>query len=128
MITSRARERLVSQWEAAGALSVLLVATVAVRLADPHRPGSFPACPFREVTGLSCPGCGSLRALADLAHGHVLAAAGHNAVFVAFLPVAVLVGFRRALGFTPRVLPSWAPWAALATLAGWAVMRNLLHI
>ena len=28
---------------------------------DPNRAGHYPLCPFKFVTGLDCPGCGTLR-------------------------------------------------------------------
>ncbi|WP_413254481.1 DUF2752 domain-containing protein [Streptomyces europaeiscabiei] len=102
-------------------LGALLLAAVALAtaLADPAQPGPFPACPFRAVTGLDCPGCGSLRALHQLTRGHMVAAADCNALLLAFLPVAAggmaarrhqqvpatrssgVVGAGRARGATP---------------------------
>ncbi|MFF5967316.1 DUF2752 domain-containing protein [Streptomyces collinus] len=43
---------------------------------DPTRAGRFPACPFRTVTGFDW--CGSQRALHELTHGHLAAAADYN--------------------------------------------------
>jgi hypothetical protein len=104
---------------------VLGLVTVLTGVLDPSRPGTYPPCPFRAVTGLACPGCGSLRALHDLAHGHFLAALGHNAVFVTVLGVVtVLAG--RALAGRPAVRPRlWAAPAAAALLLVWTVARNV---
>ncbi|MET9907367.1 DUF2752 domain-containing protein [Streptomyces sp. NPDC006476] len=97
---------------------------LAAALGDPTRPGRFPTCPFRALTGLDCPGCGSLRALYDLAHGHVVAALDHNAFLVVFLPFGALVWLRAVTGgrSPSRVLPGWV-WLAL--VAAWGVIRNL---
>lgn len=46
----------------------------------------FPKCPFWSLTGLKCPGCGSQRALHQLLHGQVGAAAQANLLFVLVLP------------------------------------------
>lgn len=46
----------------------------------------FPKCPFYEITGLYCPGCGSQRAFHALLHGHLLQAAGYNLLAVLSLP------------------------------------------
>ena len=44
-----------------GGLSVLLRA---------GKSGFFPGCPFRLLTGFTCPGCGTTRALHQILHGH----------------------------------------------------------
>lgn len=108
-----------------GALFLAAVA-LATALADPAQPGPFPACPFRAVTGLDCPGCGSLRALHQLTRGHVVAAADYNALLLAFLPVAAGVWLRVVTNRSrPRVLPVWWGRAVLAVLLLWTVLRNL---
>ncbi|QKZ12487.1 DUF2752 domain-containing protein [Spirosoma sp. KUDC1026] len=52
----------------------------------------FPPCPFRLLTGLPCPGCGSQRCLHQLLHGHVDEAFALNPLLVLSLPY-LLVGF-----------------------------------
>lgn len=109
-------------------LGALLLAAVALAtaLADPAQPGPFPACPFRAVTGLDCPGCGSLRALHQLTRGHLVAAADYNALLLAFLPVGAGVWLRVVTSRSrPRVLPVWWGRAVLAVLLLWTVIRNL---
>jgi hypothetical protein len=96
-------------------------------LVDPNQPGHYPTCPVKALTGLDCPGCGSLRALHDLAHGNVMGALGHNVLLVVWLPVVVLAGMRWATG---RTLQAWllarhTGWAAFAVVTCWAVLRNL---
>ncbi|MFI8889533.1 DUF2752 domain-containing protein [Streptomyces paradoxus] len=93
---------------------------------DPTRAGRFPACPFRSATGFDCPGCGSLRALHELTHGHLTAAADYNLLLVLFLPCAAAVWLRAISGRArPRVLPRWGAPVAAIVLIGWAVIRNL---
>lgn len=123
-----------------GAARPLLVAaavavlTLALRLHDPHGYGSWGLCPFRAVTGFDCPGCGGLRAVNDLTHGHVSAAAGSNLFFVASIPLLVglwVVWFwrsRRREGTTGRLL---APGRArllgsiyLGALLAFTIFRN----
>ncbi|MEW5722540.1 MAG: DUF2752 domain-containing protein, partial [Thermodesulfobacteriota bacterium] len=42
-------------------------------LVNPAVSALYPPCPFHALTGLYCPGCGTLRGLNQLLHGHLLA-------------------------------------------------------
>lgn len=53
---------------------------------EPGKTGFFPACPFRTLTGFTCPGCGSTRGLHRLLHGDVVAAFEFNPLMVVSLP------------------------------------------
>jgi hypothetical protein len=53
---------------------------------DPGKTGFFPVCPFRALTGFTCPGCGSTRGLHRLLHGDVVAAFEFNPLLVLSLP------------------------------------------
>jgi hypothetical protein len=66
---------------------VLGAGALALQVRDPHRHGSWGLCPVRLLTGLDCPGCGTLRAVNDLGHGRLLDALHSNALFVGLLPV-----------------------------------------
>ena len=58
---------------------------------DPARSWFYPRCLFHTVTGLYCPGCGSLRALHALVHGHLWLAFRYNPLlFVGGLTIACL--------------------------------------
>jgi hypothetical protein len=100
-------------------------------LADPATSGLFPECPFRLATGgLSCPGCGTLRALHQLGHGNLGAALALNPIAVLALPL-VLLGLGRALlpkraDAPPRSKTRLLGWAALALILAWWLTRNLL--
>ena len=106
----------------AAAPPVALLAVV-----DPNRPGHYPVCPVKALTGLDCPGCGSLRAIHALSQGDVLGALDHNVLFVLFLPLLVVSAVLWAL-VMPQ--PAWLSarhtgWAVFAVVIGWAVVRNL---
>ncbi len=107
--------------------------TLALHVRDPHSSGSWGFCPWTVLTGYHCPGCGGLRAVNDLTHGDIAAAASSNLVFVALVPVLVLWWLhwtRRAWTGTPRqvlarrqatvLVAAFAVVAAVFTLA-----RNL---
>src|SRR5687768_1822652 len=58
---------------------------------EPGKSGFFPICPFRALTGLTCPGCGSTRALHRLLHGDMVAAFEFNPFLVLSLPFLAYV-------------------------------------
>jgi hypothetical protein len=80
-------------------LSALLVAMGGAILFcfDPNGGGFYPVCLFHQATGLLCPGCGSLRAMHQLLHGHVLAAFEFNPLLLLCLPAAAWYAARYAL-------------------------------
>jgi hypothetical protein len=106
-----------------GAAAAIGVATLALRLHDPHQQGSWGLCPFKAITGWDCPACGGLRAVNDLGHGQIVEAAHSNLVFVASVPLVLglwLLWLRRGrTGEDSRLLPAAAvrPVVTLAAVA-----------
>ena len=80
-----------SSWVLAGVLA-LVVAMVVLFLFDPSRNGFYPRCMLYVTPGLSCPGCGALRAMHSLVHGRVLAALHYNCLLVLSLPFLAVYG------------------------------------
>jgi hypothetical protein len=127
-VTVRARVRAAHEpltVAALGTLGVLYVARV-----DPNHTGHYPTCPFLYLTGYACPGCGSLRAVHDLATGHPLDALHRNPLTVLLIPVAVvslaLWVRRQAAGRRIRgSLPGWLLWTFLGVLLAFWLFRNL---
>ena len=114
----------------AAVLAASVVAVVFVGSVSPFVPGSYPTCPFLALTGLQCPGCGSLRALHELAHGNVAAAIGLNLVAAAVAPLLAywwLRWVRRSWVGAVRPPPAHplAGWILLASIMMFAVARNL---
>jgi len=99
-------------------------------LFNPAQSGFYPVCLFHQTTGLLCPGCGSLRALHQLLHGHVVAALHFNALLVLSLPVMAWFGCRSIvdnLNHQPadiRIRPVWL-WFGLVGLVAFGILRNL---
>ncbi|WP_245930184.1 DUF2752 domain-containing protein [Allonocardiopsis opalescens] len=110
---------------AAGAAAVATVAVV-----DPNEPGHYPTCPFLALTGLYCPGCGTLRATNLLVHGDLAGAVDMNVLFVLALPLLAFWWGRWALRTVrerPRASlahPAWM-WATFALINGYWILRNL---
>ncbi len=58
-------------------------------LFNPSQHSIFLPCPFKYATGYHCPGCGSQRAIHQLAHGNLAAAFGFNPLMVLSIPLIV---------------------------------------
>jgi hypothetical protein len=108
-----------------------LLAIAAVALIDPAGSPYYPKCPFRSITGLSCPGCGGLRAVHEALHGHLGAAIRLNPILAVLTPIlgyGVLDDLSRLFRSRslprPRIRPAW--WLALAVMVGvfW-VVKNI---
>lgn len=56
-----------------------------------------PKCPFKLLTGLSCPGCGFQRALHALLHGHFAEAAAYNYWLLFALPYLLALIVQRLM-------------------------------
>jgi hypothetical protein len=111
------------------ALAAAVVGLVAV--VDPNADGTYPTCPFLAMTGRQCPGCGALRTLHALAHGHFGEALALNVFVVAMLPVLAFFWLRwtaarsrgrpaRTRAGDPRLI-----WALFAGIMAFWVVRNL---
>jgi hypothetical protein len=97
---------------------------------DPARYSFYPRCIFHQTTGLLCPGCGGLRAVHQLLHGHLMGAFALNPFFVISLPVifaycaicAVRILRNGTIQF--RLSPRWL-WIFFACTLVFGVWRNL---
>ncbi|MFC3687504.1 DUF2752 domain-containing protein [Aquipuribacter hungaricus] len=101
-----------------------------LQVVDPTEPGHLPTCPVLTVTGLFCPGCGTLRMLHHLGDGDLVAAAAMNPLALVLLPVLVLYWLawvRRTVTGRSRgtPAPAWVVWGFLVVCAVYAVLRNL---
>ena len=83
----------------------LAAGTVYLFIFEPGKSGFFPVCPFRALTGLSCPGCGSTRGLHRLLHGDVVSAFEFSPLLILALPFLLYVLVRySAAALTGRPL------------------------
>jgi hypothetical protein len=115
----------------AATIGALSLATLALRLRDPHESGSWGFCPSAAM-GLYCPGCGGLRAVNDLTHGQLGAAASSNLLLIVAMPVVVFLLGRWCLdAWTGRVrdhsirLAGWSTAVVLVAMVAFTVARNL---
>ncbi len=97
---------------------------------DPRQYHFYPICFFHKTTGLLCPGCGALRGLHQLLHGHLAAAFRFNPMLIVSLPFLAWFGarlVRQKAAPQPRSLglrPAWL-WLMLAAVLVVSVLRNL---
>jgi hypothetical protein len=122
---------LVRQAELVAGSAVLITALLVLRVSNPASSGLFPPCPFLWLTGLFCPGCGSLRALHQLLNGNFAAAFSFNPFAVLAFPfLAYAAGSRAAFlirgRYFPRVfLPPWMIWVLACAVVLFGILRNL---
>lgn len=112
------------------AAAVTLSGLLLLHRVDPNQAGHYPTCPFLALSGLYCPGCGSLRMLHHLVDGDVVAALGMNPLGLLLVPVLLAYWGQwtyRVLTGRPRGAPlaSWAVWAFLGVVIAFWVLRNL---
>jgi hypothetical protein len=97
---------------------------------EPGKSGFFPACPFRTITGFTCPGCGSTRGLHRLLHGDVIAAFEFNPLMVLALPFLLYALVRYTIGALTgqplkvhRLNPKYI-WVLFAVIMSFWIFRN----
>jgi hypothetical protein len=109
---------------------VLLLASAYAFWFEPGKTGIFPRCPFRFLTGLTCPGCGGTRALHQLLHGHIETAFMLNPLFVIALPFLFYALLRHSSfslrGKTPKpnVLPASVIYLIFFVIVSFWIFRN----
>jgi hypothetical protein len=97
---------------------------------DPEKGTGYPSCPFRMLTGLQCPGCGTARSLHQLLHGHPITAFELNPLVIAAMPflILLLLSFTRSnlsdTCMSKVFLRSRSGWIFLAVVIGFWIFRN----
>jgi hypothetical protein len=119
-----------ARWWLAGGVAAALGVWVLFRF-DPVRYAFYPRCLFHATTGLHCPGCGALRGVHELLHGHWLTALRLNALVFGWLPL-LFVGWcwrcwreRERMQADLLRLSARSGWWMLGALLAFGVLRNL---
>jgi hypothetical protein len=109
---------------AAGGVAVL--AGVILFCFDPAQYPFYPTCIFHRTTGLLCPGCGSLRALHQLLHGHLMTAFRFNPLLILALCSLAAGGvlYRVRKEFLHWFTPRWL-WVMGIVVVAVSIWRNL---
>lgn len=97
---------------------------------SPYASGNYPVCPLYAVTGLYCPGCGSLRSLHSLANADLMAAFARNPIMPPLMLILAVVFVRWAfLRWRGKPLtwnpPTWLPVAIGVGVIVYGVARNI---
>lgn len=90
-------------------------------LFDPAQWMFLPRCPLHTLTGLYCPGCGSTRAMHQLAQGHLAAAFGLNPLAVCAIP---LLGYLALRDRAITLRPIWI-WVLAGMICAFGILRNI---
>ena len=102
----RARSRLLRDPVLVGIAGASVATLLHVR--DPYADGSYGSCPFLELTGRPCPGCGGLRAVNELTHLNIVGAFSSNLLAVGLVAIMAVAWaawvVRRARGANARML------------------------
>ena len=124
-------ERIINRRLTAALIWVTLIAgAVYIFVFEPGRSGFFPVCPFRALTGFTCPGCGTTRGLHKLFHGDVVGAFQLNPLMLLLLPILFFVLIRytsaamRGRSINVNRLDAKYIWMLFAVVLSFWIFRN----
>jgi hypothetical protein len=118
-------------WKIAAIAGIFAIGLLVIFWFDPAESKVFPPCPFKALTGLYCPGCGSLRAVHQVLHGHFLAAFRLNPLMIIFsfiiISIFILLRLKGKNSERLRRVLSAASigWIALAVIVIYWFCRNI---
>jgi len=110
--------------------SLLLAGSVYLYVFEPGKTGFFPICLFRALTGFTCPGCGSTRAMHQILHGHFIAAFMLNPLLLLAIPFLLFALLRYSIvvmrGGIPKhnALPASSIYALFVIVVSFWIFRN----
>ena len=115
-----------------GLIGITLVSIYAIF--DPADVSLFPSCPFPELTGWQCPGCGSQRAVHQLLHAEWSSAFHYNPLLIpALIYIAIGLIFDRIrdrgpsfLVWRKRLFGPIASRIVPIVIIGFWILRNVL--
>ena len=122
-ITNR-RSFVLALWAALGVVGVVLF------FLEPGKSALLPGCLFRALTGFTCPGCGTTRALHQLVHGNFSAAFQFNPLLILSLPFLLYALLRytnavvRGQPINRNSLPASYIWAIFGIVLFFWIFRN----
>jgi hypothetical protein len=110
---------------------IILAGAIVLYRFDPVTSNIYPSSPFKALTGLFCPGCGTLRGLHQLLQGNFWSALDYNPLMVLSLPFLIY----SYLGYATKILigrslptpflPSKWIWLLLKVIVAFWILRNI---
>ena len=102
-------------------VSVLVTSAVLLYFCNPTTSTFFPKCPFYTMTGLKCPGCGTLRSIHSALNGRIDEAIAFNPILVVAVPLLV------TLIFVPKIAKNkYVGYGIIGIVALYWIMRNII--
>ena len=96
---------------------------------DPTHSSWAPKCPFWLLTGYSCPGCGSQRAIHCFLNGRIWEGIQHNYLLLpSLMYVMALTIFPRQGKVYLALSSATACWVLFAVYMIWWVVRNVVGV
>lgn len=90
----------------------------------------FPKCPFLQITGMKCPGCGSQRALHSLLHLNFLQAIRYNAFLVVSIPIVAILIYSETIrtksNLYVKIQNVYFIWTYFFLIVVWWIIRNVM--
>lgn len=120
-----------ARWRSAAICGSALLGALLLWLVNPAAAGWLPPCPWHALTGLQCPGCGSLRAIHSLLHldwAQALALNPLACLCLPFLGLWWLWHARRALTGRQSATPFIRPfllWSIVLLVFFFSIWRNI---
>ncbi len=117
--------------ESAAIVAAVAVVSAILFFVDPADSSVYPMCLFHSLTGLHCPGCGTLRALHQLLHMNLADAFRLNPLMALSMPFLAYAFLSRAMvgirgKSLPRVfVPAGWIWALLVIIIAFWFFRNV---
>ncbi len=108
----------------------MAIAAALLYMLEPGKSAFLPGCPFRALTGFTCPGCGTTRGLHLLLHGNLAAAFQLNPLLILALPFLLyaLLNYTntvlRGKPINRNTLPASYIWALFGFVIFFWVFRN----
>lgn len=115
-------------------ITIVLITIVIYAYFNPEEHLFFPKCPFFQLTGLKCPGCGSQRAIHQLLNGNFTMAFHHNAFLMILMPWLCAITVcqfsisSRLKETRNKLLHKWIVNLYVVLLILWWILRNTLFL
>ena len=113
-------------------ISIIISIGVVYYIFNPADLRLFPKCPFKQLTGFDCPGCGSQQAIHHILHFEMSKAFAANALLVLAIPYIIIkLTFDFINVSSPALLKlkrlfygKWAVYFIIIVIVVYGVARN----